>query len=187
MASVLAGMCMAVGVVGLTATVMTAPAGNQAAKPAPTPLPASAPAPVVVAPIPATTPSPAPEPVGASLEACQSALDTFAREEGVHFRRDAWELTPRGRAVIEGLASAVEPCAGLQVEVQGHTDAQGVKAANIRLSRKRAETVRDHLVRLGLSPDRLSAVGFGPDQPIASNRTEAGRSRNRRIAFRVSE
>jgi OOP family OmpA-OmpF porin len=76
-------------------------------------------------------------------------------------------------------------CSELRLEIQGHTDSSGQRDDNLRLSRKRAEAVKAYLVAQGLSPDRLDAKGFGPDRPVASNRTEAGRARNRRIEYRV--
>jgi len=67
------------------------------------------------------------------------------------------------------------------LEVGGHTDNKGSEAVNKRLSRKRAEFVRDYLVGNGLSKGRLSAKGFGPGSPIGTNDTDAGRAKNRRV------
>lgn len=81
------------------------------------------------------------------------------------------------RDVIELLES--EPDKSIRIE--GHTDSTGPSALNLRLSRERAEAVRDALVELGIEPERLNAVGMGEDFPIASNDTAEGRARNRRV------
>ena len=65
----------------------------------------------------------------------------------------------------------------------GHTDDIGPADGNQRLSQRRADAVRNWLVDNGIDADRLTAVGYGEDQPIADNSTEEGRTANRRIEF----
>jgi len=72
------------------------------------------------------------------------------------------------------------------LEVSGHTDNKGAANVNTRLSRKRAEFVRDYLVGNGLGKRRMTAKGFGPDKPIATNDSDAGRSKNRRVEVRLN-
>jgi outer membrane protein OmpA-like peptidoglycan-associated protein len=81
------------------------------------------------------------------------------------------------RDVIELLESEPDK----QIRIEGHTDATGPSALNLRLSRQRAEAVRDALIELGIDADRLTAVGMGEDFPIATNDTAEGRARNRRV------
>jgi outer membrane protein OmpA-like peptidoglycan-associated protein len=69
------------------------------------------------------------------------------------------------------------------VLVEGHTDSTGKYESNIKLSERRAEAVRTYLVKKGVQPDRLEAKGFGPDRPVADNKTAAGREANRRVEF----
>jgi large repetitive protein len=70
------------------------------------------------------------------------------------------------------------------VRVEGHTDAKGKRAKNMKLSQARAEAVRQHLVEVnGIEADRLQAVGYGPDRPVASNSGKQGRAQNRRVEF----
>ena len=71
------------------------------------------------------------------------------------------------------------------VEVQGHTDETGTGDFNRRLSENRARSVVEWLVGHGVAPERLVAKGYGKDQPIADNATEAGRAKNRRVVFRI--
>ena len=72
------------------------------------------------------------------------------------------------------------------IEIGGHTDNVGPIGGNIRLSERRANAVRDYLISGGIDASRLTAVGYGPDQPIASNDTAEGRATNRRIEFTVT-
>ena len=66
--------------------------------------------------------------------------------------------------------------------IEGHTDNVGNKAANMKLSQRRAESVRHYLVeKFGIAPERIKAVGYGPTKPIASNKTKEGKDHNRRI------
>ncbi len=71
------------------------------------------------------------------------------------------------------------------VEVQGHTDGTGVADQNRALSQKRAEAVVRYLATKGLDPGRFTAKGFGPDVPIADNKTAKGRQQNRRVEFHI--
>jgi outer membrane protein OmpA-like peptidoglycan-associated protein len=70
-----------------------------------------------------------------------------------------------------------------RVAIDGHTDDQGVPAANQRLSLARAEAVKAYLVVAGVPPERLEARGFGQARPLTSNATPAGREQNRRVEF----
>jgi len=65
--------------------------------------------------------------------------------------------------------------------VTGHTDSTGAKAANEALSKRRAESVKAYLVEKGLNGERIVTKGVGDSQPVASNKTAAGRAQNRRV------
>ncbi|MFU8877693.1 MAG: OmpA family protein [Wenzhouxiangellaceae bacterium] len=81
------------------------------------------------------------------------------------------------RDVIELLESEPDK----QIRIEGHTDSTGPAALNLRLSQQRADSVRNALIELGIPANRLNAVGMGQEFPIASNQTEQGRARNRRV------
>ncbi|HSW59462.1 MAG TPA: OmpA family protein [bacterium] len=70
-----------------------------------------------------------------------------------------------------------------KIIVEGHTDNIGNRDLNISLSQKRAEAVREFLVDEGVDSDKLEAKGYGPDKPVSSNRTAAGKAKNRRVEF----
>lgn len=69
--------------------------------------------------------------------------------------------------------------------VEGHTDSTGGRELNLRLSKERAAAVKDYLIENGISKSRLSSEGYGPDKPVADNKTEAGRKQNRRVEINL--
>jgi len=69
------------------------------------------------------------------------------------------------------------------LKLAGHTDNTGSRELNMRLSKERAESVKAYLVSQGANASRIEATGYGPDQPIATNKTAAGRQQNRRVEF----
>jgi OOP family OmpA-OmpF porin len=71
----------------------------------------------------------------------------------------------------------------LSLKLAGHTDNQGSDAANMKLSKDRAESVKAYLVSKGVNPSRVEATGYGESQPIDKNTTAAGRQNNRRVEF----
>ena len=95
-----------------------------------------------------------------------------------------------GKATIKARSyETLNRVAGLLVEknfslkLAGHTDNTGSMALNLRLSKDRAEAVKAYLVSQGANPSTIEATGYGPNQPIATNKTAAGRQQNRRVEF----
>jgi OmpA-OmpF porin, OOP family len=119
------------------------------------------------------------------LDACQAALNRIATAYKIGFTNGRAAMDRSSGKALDRLVAVLKACPSGKVEIQGHTDATGPRAKNTALSRDRAEAVKDYLVQRGVSADRLTAVGFGPDKPVASNRTDSGKARNRRIEFRV--
>lgn len=74
-----------------------------------------------------------------------------------------------------------------EIELSGHTSSEGERNLNRSLSYKRVKACKDYIVTRGIPEDRLVAVGFGPDRPVASNDSEAGRVQNRRVEMRVTK
>jgi len=89
--------------------------------------------------------------------------------------------------VLDELARQLVQAPSIRLEIGGHTDAQGSHTLNVRLSLARAESVRAYLVMRGVPAERLVARGYGPDQPITTNATAAGRAMNRRVELRRIE
>jgi OOP family OmpA-OmpF porin len=100
---------------------------------------------------------------------------------GVNFQTGSARLTPEARDVLRDIASQLVENPQYRIQISGHTDASGSAAANLRLSLARARTVETFLEANGVPPMQLTAKGFGPDVPIASNKTVAGRAENRRV------
>lgn len=94
------------------------------------------------------------------------------------------KIRPESFELLNEIAEVIQrnPKAG-RVQVEGHTDNVGGANYNLDLSQRRAESVRQYLIEQGVEPERLIAKGFGMDRPIDTNRTPAGRARNRRVVF----
>ncbi|MBI2383702.1 MAG: OmpA family protein [Gammaproteobacteria bacterium] len=103
----------------------------------------------------------------------------------VSFAPDSADLTDDGRRTLDGVADTLLQQENLKVEVAGHTDSIGSEAYNMLLSQQRAEAVVAYFVEKGLASERLSAIGYGESQPLASNESEEGRAQNRRVEFRI--
>jgi len=87
------------------------------------------------------------------------------------------ESLPQVQQIVELMRS--QP--GLKVSIEGHTDSQGTPTANKTLSQDRAKAVVTSVAAEGISSDRMGAVGWGQERPVADNRTEDGRAKNRRV------
>lgn len=105
--------------------------------------------------------------------------------KGVNFATNSATLTPGSEAILEEAAATLIKRGDVRVEVAGHTDNTGSAARNRVLSQQRAETVMRYLVAKGVNPANLAARGYGPDRPVADNRTASGRAANRRVELEV--
>jgi len=107
--------------------------------------------------------------------------------ETIRFRPNSSEIERDSHPILDQIALALRKHRELEhVEIGGHTDNTGPREFNMQLSRARARSVREYLLARGMSPTRLSAIGYGPDKPLGDNATEDGRARNRRVEFIVS-
>lgn len=102
----------------------------------------------------------------------------------VYFEFDSYELSGESRDALSGFASAIQQN-DLKIEVQGHSDWIATESYNIKLSERRAEVVADYLVERGVSPSRLTTIGYGETRPISSNNTAEGRALNRRTQIQL--
>ncbi|KJJ99739.1 cell envelope biogenesis protein OmpA [Burkholderiaceae bacterium 26] len=117
----------------------------------------------------------------------QGLLDQTLANRIIEFETGSATLTPKGRAILDEMAAVLPRLNGRKIEIVGHTDNSGSRALNLNLSQARAETVKNYLIAKGAEQGTLTAMGVGPDQPVAANNTDEGRSRNRRIEFRASK
>ena len=104
----------------------------------------------------------------------------------LEFETGSTSLTPRSRAQISDVARILNAYPNARVLVAGYTDNTGNENDNLALSRGRAEAVMDALRQNGAAAANLTAQGFGSQNPIADNATEAGRARNRRVTLQVT-
>lgn len=108
---------------------------------------------------------------------------TFLVPSASLFEFNSAELTEQGKEDLEAYRAKIKPelAQAVAAVIIGHTDNKGSEAYNVKLSKHRAEAVRDFLIEGGASPGILRVVGWGSKDPIASNATEAGRAENRRV------
>jgi outer membrane protein OmpA-like peptidoglycan-associated protein len=111
-------------------------------------------------------------------------LRTFRPSPLITFAAGSAEIDPRHHQRLNDAATYIQNNPDLgNITIQGFTDARGTRGGNESISQQRAEAVRDYLISRGVGSDRLWASGRGSIWPCASNRTEAGRARNRRVEF----
>jgi len=106
---------------------------------------------------------------------------------GVFFDTGKSALKKGAQATLTRIAEQLKSNTDVKVVVEGHTDSTGSTATNQTLSEKRAQAVRDFLVSAGVPADRITSVGRGEEQPVATNNTAAGRQQNRRVELVITE
>jgi len=105
---------------------------------------------------------------------------------GIKFRTNKADIMASSYPILDEAAKLLKENPTIKVEIGGHTDSRGSAAKNQRLSEARAVSVRNYLINThGITGDRLTAVGYGEDMPIETNKTAKGRAANRRIEFVV--
>ena len=117
----------------------------------------------------------------------QEQITEVLKLDIVEFLTGSAQLTPKGQATLDKVAGILAQVPDLPVGISGHTDNRGLRDMNLDLSRRRAESCKAYLVNKGIAATRLTTEGQGPDKPVDTNDTDAGRQRNRRIEFSVKE
>ena len=172
--------------------VLALGAGACAKKPPETPPPAATtPPPAETKPTP---PPPPPAPPPAAQPAAPTEDELFAKETldelnrraplaDVFFGYDSVELTEASRSTLQKHLQWLNRWTSTRVMVEGHADPRGTDEYNLALAERRARTVRDYLVSLGLVADRITIVSKGEEQPVCQEETEACWQQNRRGHF----
>ena len=128
---------------------------------------------------------PAAAPVDATV--CQQLFAELLAKGKIRFESGRADIEPDSAGLLDRLIETALRCPTVNIEIAGHTDADGEDGFNQMLSEKRAQAVADYLVKAGLPADRFTATGYGSTQPIAGNDTDEGKAQNRRIEFMVKE
>jgi outer membrane protein OmpA-like peptidoglycan-associated protein len=105
--------------------------------------------------------------------------------KGIQFAINSSELTASSKTNLTDLAKVLNKYADTNVLIEGHTDITGKRDYNQTLSEKRAASVSNYLKSIGVTGERITNVGYGPDQPVADNGTDAGRAQNRRVEVAI--
>jgi len=121
------------------------------------------------------------------LQLSPIVMNVAIRLNNVFFDSGKWDLRPESFPELDRLTQFMQTNASMEIHIAGHTDDIGKDADNLQLSRKRAESVREYVVRNGVDGARLTFEGYGETQPLAANDSDAGRQRNRRVEFTITK
>jgi OOP family OmpA-OmpF porin len=139
----------------------------------------------------AASPVPAPEEVtmvGSDKYAakfCQTEFNALLKQQKIVFESGSSNLQQTSSALLDKVSQVAVRCPNQVIQVHGYTDSRGAASANWKLSKARAEAVASYLAGKGIEESRLTAIGHGEKSPIATNKTKAGRAKNRRITLIV--
>jgi lipid-binding SYLF domain-containing protein len=115
------------------------------------------------------------------LDVAQGLRSGRVTLQNVHFATGKADITPDSETSLANAVQAMKDNPDWKIRVEGFTDSTGDKAANLKLSEDRAEAVANWLADHGVDRSRLTTKGYGEDKPVASNETQAGRRKNRRV------
>ena len=118
----------------------------------------------------------------AAIEAAEAAFVN----ENILFSFDSSVLSDQAQQILNSKADYLRANSGIMVTVEGHCDNRGTEAYNIALGERRAESVKNFLVDLGISANRLKTISYGEERPIAMGQDEASWAKNRRAQFMVN-
>ena len=116
---------------------------------------------------------------------CQQLFSELLAKGRIRFEPGRAIIDQDSAGLLDRLIETAMRCPSADIEIAGHTDADGEDAVNQALSEKRAQAVLDYLIRAGLPASRFTPIGYGSSQPVASNDTAEGKAKNRRIDFLV--
>ena len=108
-------------------------------------------------------------------------------KQKIFFETNKAVIMPRSFSLLAEIGQVLQSRPTMTVRIEGHTDSRGKRPHNMTLSQSRADSVRQFLIGLGIEESRMEAKGFGPDQPIETNKTAAGREKNRRVEFFITK
>ena len=104
----------------------------------------------------------------------------------IQFKFGSAQLTTESFTVLDGVADVLKDSPEIKVIIEGHTSIDGTYDGNIKLSKNRAEKVKQYLESKGVDGGRLTTIGYGPDKPLNSGKTEVEKAENRRVEMKLS-
>ncbi|PCI50885.1 MAG: peptidoglycan-associated lipoprotein [Alphaproteobacteria bacterium] len=116
----------------------------------------------------------------------QSSLDAAADAALVYFGYDRYDLSSDARSGLQAQASWLQAHSSVKVTVEGHCDERGTREYNLALGDRRANSVKNYLVALGVDPSRIHTVSYGKERPVVTGTGESSWSMNRRGYTRVN-
>lgn len=132
---------------------------------------------VVATPEPPRTPPTPPAPVGPAPGSAEDFRVTVS--ERVFFALDRYDLSPEARGVLERQAAWLRTYGAVRITIEGNADERGTREYNLALGARRAESVKEYLVGLGVAANRIETVSFGKERPIDPRSNEEGWAINR--------
>ena len=121
----------------------------------------------------------------AAASSCEGDLRSAANAGTIQFERASDVLLRQSKGTLRQVAEIASKCQNVLIEIEGHTDSEGVPERNQPLSERRAQSVADFLTDAGVNADRIKAVGYGDTKPVAPTASPENRAKNRRIEFSV--
>ncbi|HBR11953.1 MAG TPA: hypothetical protein DD740_07070 [Chryseobacterium sp.] len=123
---------------------------------------------------------------GAEVERVGEGIKVTLHENTVNFDFNSSTLTPLAKINLDKLVTVLKNNPDTNINIYGYTDSVGSDSYNLTLSAKRADAVKAYLTSKGVSSSRLFTQGMGEANPVASNDTDAGRAKNRRVEFAIT-
>ncbi len=123
---------------------------------------------------------------GATVERVGEGIKVVLNENAIRFDFDKAVLTTTAQQNLDKIITVFKQYPDTNIGVYGYTDSKGADQYNLTLSQKRAQSVADYLAAHGISSSRLTTKGFGKEDPIGDNSTDAGRALNRRVEFSIT-
>ena len=123
---------------------------------------------------------------GAEVERVGEGIKVTLNENTVNFDFNSANLTTLAKSNLDKLVTVLKNNPDTNINIYGHTDSIGTDAVNLRISSQRAAAVKNYFVANGISASRIFTEGLGKSSPIASNDTDAGRAKNRRVEFAIT-
>jgi len=118
--------------------------------------------------------------------ATQSSLDTASGNSVAYFGYDRYDLSSDARAALQAQAGWLQTHAAVKITVEGHCDERGTREYNLALGDRRANSVKNYLVALGVDPSRIHTVSYGKERAAVTGTGEMAWSKNRRSYTRVN-